>query len=141
MSKEISSQDIQKLLKEVHNIAIVGLSNEPGRDSYRVALYLQEHGYHIIPVNPKYAEILGEKSYPSLLDILEPVDIVDVFRRADAVLEIAQATLSLSNLPKCFWMQLGIHHENAATMLESSGIMVIQDKCIKQFHMEASVRS
>lgn len=133
-TENLSPEEAHKLLEQAKTIAIVGLSNEPEKDSYRVAAYLQAHGYRIIPVNPKYPEILGEKAYPALTDIPHQVDIVDVFRRADAVPDLARAALEMSPLPKGFWMQLGITHTAAASMLQKAGIAVVQDQCIKIVH-------
>jgi predicted CoA-binding protein len=129
-----NSQEIQKLLREAKTIAVVGLSNEPEKDSYEVAAYLQSQGYKIIPVNPKYPKILGETSYPTLKDIPQAVDIVDIFRRPEAIPELAQATLALSQRPKAFWMQKGISHNESAKSLRQAGILVIQNQCIKVLH-------
>lgn len=130
----MQTPDIPSLLRQSKIIAIVGLSNEPEKDSYHVAAYLQQHGYQIIPVNPKYQEILGQKSYPNLAAIPIAVDIVDVFRRADAIPAIAQEALYMKPLPKVFWMQKGISHPQAAEQLQQAGILVIQDLCIKVEH-------
>ncbi len=125
------TQDIQNLFKNSHTIAMVGLSNEPERDSYHVAEFLIAHGFEIIPINPKYPQILGKTSYPNLAAVPVAIDIVDVFRRSDAVLAIAQETLALAKRPQAFWMQLGIQSAEAQTLLQKAGIMVITDQCIK----------
>ncbi len=131
MDDNFVEKEIIKLLKESKTIAIVGLSAESEKDSYHVAEFLQQHGYKIIPVNPKYSEILGEKSYTSLAEIPDSIDIVDVFRRSDFILPIAKETLQLKSKPKAFWMQLGITHAEAKEILEKNEIKVIQDECIK----------
>ncbi|NUM33083.1 MAG: CoA-binding protein [Candidatus Brocadiae bacterium] len=129
-----SSQEISQIFQNAKTIAIVGLSNEPDKDSYHVAEYLKKNHYKIIPVNPKYPEILGEKSYSSLSEIPEKIDIVDVFRKPDAILSIAKECLQLKQKPKVFWMQLGLANQEAADMLEKEGIKVVQSKCTKIEH-------
>jgi len=124
---------IKKILAESRTIAVVGLSKKPDRDSYRVARYLQEHGYRIIPVNPALKEeVLGEKPYASLAEVPFPVDIVDIFRRAADVPPVVQAALPLK--PKAVWIQLGIVNEEAAATATGEGIPVIMDRCIKIDH-------
>lgn len=137
----VTPAQAQEILKKAKTIAIVGISNEPTKDSYEVAAYLQAHGYRIIPVNPKYPEILGEKCYPSLQAIPEEVDIVDVFRRAEAIPEIAEATLALAQHPKVFWMQLGIIHNGAAAKLQKAGLTVVQNQCIKIVHSQMGAKA
>jgi predicted CoA-binding protein len=121
--------NICEILDRYRTIAVVGLSPKPERDSHRVARFLKEHGYRIIPVNPGQKEILGEKCYPALSEIPEPVEIVDVFRRPEAIPEIADEAVRIG--AKVFWMQLGIRHDEAAKKLAESGIEVIMDRCIK----------
>lgn len=130
----MENKDIIQLLQKSKVIAIVGLSNSPEQDSYHVATYLKQYHYKIIPVNPKYAEILGEKSYPNLSAIPFPIDIVNVFRRATAIPEIAQEALKMSPLPKGFWMQLGISNSSASEELRKAGIIVVENRCIKIEH-------
>ena len=113
-------------------IAVVGLSPKPERDSNMVAKYLKDHEYKIIPVRPAQKKILGEKAYPSLVDINEKVDIVNVFRRSDQILQVAKDALKLK--PKVFWMQLGIENNEAANLLTAAGIDVLMDKCIMVEH-------
>ena len=134
-----TNKEISQILCNAKTIAIVGLSNEPDKDSYVVAQYLQEKKYKIIPVNPKYPEILGEKSYSSLLEIPEKIDIVDVFRKPEAILAIAKECLLLKAKPGVFWMQLGLANQEAAGMLEKEGIKVVQSKCIKIEHAKYSM--
>jgi len=124
---------ICSILKQYRTIAVVGLSPKPERDSHRVARYLKEQGFRIIPVNPGQREILGEACYPSLTEIPEPVEIVDVFRRSEAIPPIAEEAVRIG--AKVFWMQLGIRNDEAVRILEKSGVQVIQDRCIKVEHM------
>lgn len=135
MSKaEIISDDtrIRALLAGAKTVAVLGLSPKPGRDSYRVAEYLQKHGYRIIPVRPAQAEILGEKAVASLDEVAGAVDIVDVFRSPDQVLPHAEEAIRLK--PKVFWMQEGIVNQEAAERLTAAGIDVVMDRCIKKDH-------
>ncbi|WP_058301736.1 CoA-binding protein [Gorillibacterium timonense] len=124
-----SRETIKKLLEEAGNIAVVGLSDKPDRTSYMVAHAMQSRGYRIIPVNPAADSILGETCYPSLLDIPEPVSIVNVFRRSDQVVPIAEQAVKIG--AKVFWLQQGIVNEEAARICEENGIVVIMDRCIK----------
>lgn len=124
--------ELRDLLRSSRTIAVVGLSPKPDRDSYRVAAYLQAHGYRVIPVRPAQAEILGETAYPSLDDVPGPVDIVDVFRSPEQVLPHAHEALRLK--PKAFWMQEGIENADAARLLAAAGIRVVMNRCIKREH-------
>ncbi len=123
---------IRTLLKEAKTIAVLGLSPKPDRDSHRVAVYLRDCGYRILPVRPGQKELLGERAYASLVDVSEPVDIVDVFRRSDQVMPHARESLRVK--PKAFWMQLGIENEEAARLLTENGIDVVMNRCIKIEH-------
>ncbi len=125
-------EKIKELLATAKTIAVVGLSSNPERSSHGVAKYLQRHGYKIIPVNPNETEVLGEKSYASLRDIPEKVDIVDVFRAASAVPAIADDAIAIG--ATALWLQLGIVHEEAAAKARSAGLQVIQDQCIAVDH-------
>jgi uncharacterized protein len=127
-----TDDDIRSFLSAAKSIAVLGLSPKPDRDSYKVAAYLQQSGYRILPVRPAQAEILGEKAYASLNDIPDPVDIIDVFRSSDQVLPHAHEALRLK--PKVFWMQEGIENQEAAALLTASGIHVVMDRCIKHEH-------
>lgn len=124
--------NISELLNKTRTIAVVGLSDKPDRDSYKVAQYMQRQGYKIIPVNPKVKNILGEKSYPDLKSVPEPVDIVNIFRRSEYVPPIVEEALDIS--PLAIWMQLGIVNEEAAKKAEKKGIPVIMNKCIMVEH-------
>ncbi len=125
---------IKSILEESGTIAIVGLSDKPERDSYRVARYLKDHGYTIIPVNPTKTEILGEKSYPDLASIPTPIDIVDVFRKVDAIPEIVDEAIRVK--AKVVWMQLGLAHNESARKATEAGLSVVQSKCIKIEHQK-----
>lgn len=123
---------ISSLLKNSTTIAVVGISGNPERDSYKVAEYLQKQGYKIIPINPAIKEVLGEKSYSSLSQVSMPVDIVDVFRRSEKVPEVIKEALRIK--PKAIWLQLGVVNEEAAKQAIEEGLTVIMDRCIKIEH-------
>jgi len=127
-----TGDSIRKLLQESKRIAVVGLSDKPDRDSYMVARYLQNHGYEIIPVNPAVKEVLGAKAYASLKDIPGPIDIVDIFRKPEAVPPIVDEAIAVK--AKAIWMQLGIAHNASADKAEQAGLEVVQSKCIKVEH-------
>lgn len=120
------------LLRTARTIAVVGLSAKPDRPSHDVAAYMQRNGYKIIPVNPNETEVLGERSYPSLRDIPEPVDIVNVFRRSEAVPPIAQEAVEIG--AKALWLQLGVISPEGKEIAEQGGLRVIMDRCIKVDH-------
>ena len=124
-----SREHIKELLANAGNIAVVGLSDKPDRTSYMVSAAMQSRGYRIIPVNPNADEILGEKCYASLSDISEPVDIVNVFRRADQVVPVAEEAVKIG--AKVFWLQLEIVNEEAGRIASDAGLEVIMDRCIK----------
>ena len=123
---------IQRLLNTASTIAVVGLSRNELRASNFVGYYLRRHGYRVIPVNPNEAEILGEASYPSLLDVPVPVDIVNVFRAPDAVPAIAQEAVEIN--AGALWCQFGVINEEAARIAEDGGLAVVMDRCLKVEH-------
>jgi hypothetical protein len=123
---------IRKILADTKTIAVVGLSKDPQRPSYFVASYLKYEGYRIIPVNPTADEILGERCYPDLPSIPEPVDLVNVFRPPAACPEIAQGAIAIH--AKALWLQLRIVNLTAAQLAEAAGLTVIMDRCIKIEH-------
>jgi len=131
-------EELMVLLRSVKTIAVVGLSTDPSKDSHRVAVYLKKNGYRIIPVNPSEDSILGERSYPDLRSIPEPVDVVDVFRPSEETPEIAEQAVSLG--AKVFWMQLDIRNEDAARTAAVGGLIVIQDACILKEHKRLIAR-
>ena len=124
-SPTVSDSTLKQLLTDLRTIAVVGISTNPGKDSHMVAAYLKKHGYRIIPVNPAADEVLGEKSYPDLRSIPEPVDMVDVFRRPEFLPEIAEQAVAIH--AKALWMQKGISNEQAARIATQGGLTVIED--------------
>src|SRR5256886_13546076 len=123
---------LRRILKETRVIAVVGLSADWYRPSYFAAKYMQEHGYRVIPVNPKYESILGEKCYKSLRDIPERVDLVDVFRKTQDVPPIADDAISIG--AKVLWQQLGVKNEAAAATARARGLEAVPDPCAKIAH-------
>ena len=123
---------IQRVLHSAKTIAIVGLSPNELRASYFVGYYLRRHGYRVIPVNPRETEILGQKSYPSLSDVPEPVDIVNVFRAPDALPEIAREAVAIR--AGALWCQYGVINSDGARIAEDGGVTVIMDRCLKVEH-------
>jgi len=130
------SDPIYELLSRVKMIAVVGLSDSPMRPSHGVSAYMQAAGYKIVPVNPRISEALGEKAYPSLLDlplqVLEKIDLVDVFRRPEYVDEIVEQAIQLK-IP-AIWMQEGVINEGAADKARKAGIFVVMDRCVLKEH-------
>lgn len=127
-----SSDPIRDLLLRSKTIAVVGLSNNPMRASYGVSAYMQAAGYRIIPVNPHISESLGEKAYPSLLEVPEKLDLVDVFRRPQFVDEIVEQVIGLK-IP-ALWLQEDVVNERAAAKARAAGIFVVMDRCILKDH-------
>ena len=125
-------ETIRSILKENKSIAVVGLSANWNRPSFFASKYMQQKGYKIIPVNPRYSEILGEKCYKSLLDIEEKVDIVDCFRKSDDILPIATEAIKIK--ANVLWMQLAVFNEDAAILSRNAGLKVVQDRCVKIEH-------
>jgi predicted CoA-binding protein len=126
------TDQISDLLRNAKNIAVVGLSSSPLRPSHGVSAYMQTHGYHIIPVNPHVDVVLGERAYPSLVDVPEKIDIVNVFRRPEYVDTVVDQAIQLK-VP-AIWMQEGVVNEGAAARARQSGIFVIMDRCILKEH-------
>lgn len=127
-----SDEKIKELLSQSKTIAVVGLSDKPHRDSYKVAQYLQEQGYRIIPVHPRVKEVLGEQAYKNLAEIPAQVDIVNVFRKSEETPAVAQASIALK--PQAVWLQLGIVNEEAAKIVTEAELQFVQDRCIKVEH-------
>lgn len=123
---------ISEILHSARTIAVVGLSGKRFRPSFGVAEYMKKAGYRIIPVNPQLSEVLGEKCYPDLDSVPEPIDIVDIFRRSEFVPEIVEAAIRKG--AKAIWMQEGVVHEDAARKAEEAGITVVMDRCILKDH-------
>ena len=127
-----SSDPIHDLLSRAKTIAVVGLSDSPMRPSHGVSAYMQSQGYKIIPVNPQIGEALGEKSYPSLLDVPEKIDLVDVFRRPEFVDEIVEQAIQLK-IP-AIWLQEDVINERAAEKARQAGMFVVMDRCVLKEH-------
>src|SRR5687767_1135775 len=121
-------ETIKQLLEDTRTIAVVGLSDKPDRDSYQVAAYMQRNGYRIIPINPQITEVLGEKSYAGLKDVPEPIDMVNIFRKPEAVPPIVAEAIEAG--AKSIWMQMGITHAAASEEARSAGLQVIENRCI-----------
>ncbi len=132
MASSVQSDPIFDVLQRARTIAVVGLSDNPLRPSHGVAAYLQTQGYRIIPVNPQIQTALGEKAYPSLLEVPEKIDIVDIFRRPEFVEEIVDEAIQLK-VP-AVWMQEEVIHEKAAQKARRAGIFVVMDRCILMEH-------
>ena len=137
----MSQDQIREILEKYKVIAVVGLSKDPEKMSYKVSIYMQQHGYRIIPVNPFVDEVLGEKSFKNILDIPEEIqktiEIVNIFRRSEDIPPIAEQAIELKNKvgkPFAIWMQLGIVNEQAAESLRQSGLVVVMDKCLMVSH-------
>ena len=132
MSDSTDINTLRRILRDCKTIAVVGLSANWFRPSFFAAKYMQEHGYRIIPVNPSYPEILGEKCYASLNDIPEKVDMVDCFRKSSEIEAIAGQAIAIG--AKVLWMQLGVMNEKAAEKASKAGLEVVQDRCVKIEH-------
>lgn len=120
---------LRRILRENRTVAVVGLSPSWHRPSYFAAKYLLDHGYHLIPVNPRQQVILGQRCYPSLLEIPEPVDVVNLFRKAQDVPPLVDQAIRIG--AKVVWMQLGIVHDKAAAKALDAGLEVVMDRCMK----------
>jgi uncharacterized protein len=123
---------LRRILTRSHTLAVVGLSANWYRPSYFAAKYMLDHGYRVIPVNPTYQEVLGQRCYPDLASISEPVDIVDCFRRSGEMPGLARDAVAIG--AKVFWMQLGIRNDEAARIAADAGLDVVADRCVKIEH-------
>ena len=123
---------LRRILMRSRTLAVVGLSAQWYRPSYFAAKYMQDHGYRIIPVNPRYDEVLGRKGYPDLRAIPEPVDLVDCFRKPPEIPPIAEDAIAIG--AKVLWMQLGIVNEQAAERASAAGLDVVMNRCVKIEH-------
>ena len=126
------SDKIRRILRKYRTVAVVGLSAQWHRPSYFAAKYMQEHGYRVIPVNPMYDEILGEKCYKALRDIPGPVDVVDCFRKSSEIPALAEEAIAIG--AKVLWMQLGVRNAQARERAEAAGLEVVEDHCVKIEH-------
>jgi predicted CoA-binding protein len=137
----LSVEEVKSILEKYKTIAVVGLSTNPAKDSHRVAKYLKSKGYRIIPVNPFAEVVLGEKCYKSLLDVPEPIEVVDIFRPAKDVPPIVDQAIELKKKlgnPRIIWMQLGIVNEEAAELARNANLTVVMDKCMMVEHKRLS---
>ena len=123
---------LRRILKECRVLAVVGLSAQWHRPSHFAAKYMLEHGYRVIPVNPQYQEVLGQKCYASLREIPEKVDLVDVFRKTAEVLPVARDAVAIG--ARVFWQQLGVRNEEAAALAQAAGLDSVMDRCVKIEH-------
>jgi predicted CoA-binding protein len=123
---------LRRILAQSRTIAVVGLSANWYRPSFFAAKYMQDHGYRVVPVNPNYAEVLGERCYPSVTAIPYTVDVVDCFRRADEMPALAREAVAKG--AKVLWMQLGIRNDDAARIADAAGLDVVADRCVKIEH-------
>ncbi len=119
---------IHEALTKLRNIAVVGLSSKTERPSHGVSAYMQQQGYRIFPINPNESEVLGERSYPSLLEVREPIEIVNIFRRSEYVPEIVEQAIQMK--ARMIWMQEGVSHPQAAQRAREAGLEVVEDRCI-----------
>jgi predicted CoA-binding protein len=139
--EQLNRDDVKEILTRYKTVAVVGLSRDPSKDSYQVAEYLKKHCFHIVPINPFADEVLGEKSYKSLLEmpaeVQKTLEIVDIFRPSAEILPIVEQAIQLKKLfgvPYVVWMQLGIINDKAAEIARNAGLKVVMDKCIMQQH-------
>ena len=132
-----TDSELAEILSEANTVAVIGIKDREGEDAFRIPKYMQDHGYRIVPVNPKLQIALGETSYADLPGVSaagEVADIVNLFRASDHVPAHVDEILAMSPLPKAVWMQLGIHHGASAARLREAGIKVVQDRCIMVDH-------
>lgn len=128
----------EQILDTYRVVAVVGLSPDAERPSFRVASYLKEQGYRIIPVNPQFSQILGEDCYPELTAIGEPVDVVDIFRRSEETPAIVDQAIAVG--ARAVWMQEGVVNETAAAKAREAGLLVVMDRCMRKEHLKAAER-
>ncbi len=129
-----TDEEVAAILRQAKTIAVVGISHKEERDSHKVAKYLKEHGYRMIPVNPKYKQVLGETCYPDLKCVPEHIDVVDIFRNIEAIPEIVDEAIGVG--AGTVWMQLGLAHNQAAEKARCSGLKVVMNKCTKIEHQK-----
>ena len=127
-----SAEAIDEILRDCRTIAVVGLSSNPARPSYRVGSYMQAHGYRVIPVNPNETNVLGEPSYPSLASVPGTIDLVDIFRKSEDVLPIVEEAIARG--ARAIWMQEGVVNEAAAARAVQAGLLVVMDRCWRKEH-------
>ena len=132
-ARPATNNDVRTILNTSKTIAIVGVSHKEARDSNRVFRYLRDQGYRVIPVNPKYKDVLGEKCYPDLKSIPEHVDVVDIFRNVEAIPAIVDEAIAIS--AGVVWMQLNLVSEEAAEKARCAGLRVVMDRCMRMEHL------
>jgi predicted CoA-binding protein len=132
VSHALADAELRRIIATSRRIAVVGISDRPSRPSHMVARYLKDHGFCIVPVNPKLTEVLGEKCYPDLASIPEPVDMVDVFRQAADCPPVAVAAVAVG--ARVLWLQLGIVSEEARRIAAAGGLTVVMDRCLEIEH-------
>jgi uncharacterized protein len=137
LEPQADAAEITEILGAYRVVAVVGLSDNPSRPSYRVAQYLQEHGFRIVPVNPGCREILGERCYPGLRDIPFPVEIVDIFRKVEAIPEIVAEAIAVG--ARVVWMQQGLEEHDAARQAKEAGLRVVMNRCLKIEHSQRHI--
>lgn len=125
-------EELRQILTSVKTVAVVGLSDDPERPSHHIPAYLQSQGYRIIPVNPKFSELLGEKAYARVTDIPEPIDVVQIFRRSDEAPPIVEEAIAKG--ARVVWMQIGVSNEEAAARARAAGLTVVMDTCMGATH-------
>jgi len=135
--REAAQAEMRELLLNTRTIAVVGLSDNPNRPSYQVAEFLQSQGYRIIPVNPALTAVLGEKAYPDLKAVPMPIDMVDIFRKSEAVPAIVADAIAIG--AKSVWMQEGVVHHEAAEQARAAGLAVVMDKCVLKEHLSSGL--
>ena len=131
---ELTKDELKQIYQETKTIAVVGASTDESKPSHRIPRYLQSQGFKIIPVSPKGGECLGEKVYPSLSEIPEPVDVVDVFRPSDETPQIARDAVAIG--AKVLWLQSGIANDEAEGVAEAAGLKVVMDRCMGATHRQ-----
>ena len=129
---------IQQLLKSSKTVAVVGVSDTPGKPSHRVAFYMMHAGFEVFPVNPALKELGGRPAYPDLRSIPVKIDIVDIFRKPEAVLPIVEDAIAIG--AKAVWMQEGVINEEAASRAREAGLLVVMDKCMRKEHLHLTER-
>jgi predicted CoA-binding protein len=134
MSEHEPDALLREILDRCHTIAVVGIKDGANDDAFKVPHYMQQHGYRIVPVSPKLAEVLGERAVASLAELREPVDLVDLFRAPQHLPAHVDEILAMQPLPFAVWFQLGIRHDEAAARLRAAGIRVVQDLCLMVEH-------
>jgi len=135
-----SDTELAALLRQVKTIAVVGAKDKPGQPVDRVGRYLIEAGFTVLPVHPKRATVWGLQAYPSLADVPCSIDLVDLFRAAEACPDHAREVLALADKPRAFWMQSGIVSQEAVAILKGSGIQVVQDRCLMVDHAQIAAK-